>query len=316
VNRIDHRFRCMGSEARVRLESAEVEESELERLAAQVRSLLEDAERRLTRFDAASELSRFNAEPRPVVPAPPLVARLARATAWAGAASGGLVDATLLGELEDAGYAASRTGLSPASLDAALAAAPPRRPALARARPGFAALSVDTGGTVTRPPGVRLDSGGLGKGLAADLAAAAVPDGVRFAIGCGGDLALGGGPWGVAVTSARSGEEVHRLTVRAGGVATSGIHERLWETGDGGFAHHLLDPSTGRPAWTGIVAATAAGPSALEAEVLAKTALLSGPAAAPRVLARHGGVLQFDDGRVEVVPPRPVVRLPRPVVTA
>ena len=82
---------------------------------------------------------------------------------------------------------------------------------------------------------------------------------------------------------------------------------------DGSYAHHVLDPATGRPAWTGLVAATAVAGSALEAEVLAKTALLSGPLAARRLLRRRGGVLQHDDGRVEVVPAPAVVRLPRPV---
>ena len=130
-----------------------------------------------------------------------------------------------------------------------------------------------------RAPGVRLDPGGIAKGMAADLAAAALPAGVRYAISCGGDVAVGGGePWEVAVRSARSEAEVHRLRLRAGGVATSGIAARLWRRPDGSFAHHVLDPATGRPAWTGLVAATAVAGSALEAEVLAKAALLSGPA--------------------------------------
>ena len=299
----------MGSQARVRLASASVSEASLDRLAHRVRDLLDDAERRLTRFDAGSDLSLFNEAPGPEVQAPPLVARLARAAVWAHESSGGLVDATLLGELESAGYARSRTGLSAASLDEALAAAPVRRPAHPRGRPS---LSVDARDVVTRPPGLRLDSGGLGKGLAADLAAASLPDGVRYAISCGGDIAVGGGEWHVAVASARTGEEVHRIPLRGGGVATSGIHERLWQRPDGSFAHHLLDPSTGAPAWTGLVAATAAGPGALEAEVLAKTARLSGAPGARRVLWRHGGVLQHDDGHIEVIAPRPVVRLRPP----
>ena len=309
MNQVDHRFRSMGSQARVRLESPSVTEASLNRLARGIRDLLDDFERRLTRFDDRSELSAFNADPRGEVDAPPLVARLARAAVWAHDASGGLVDATLVGEIEAAGYAESRTELSPASLDAALAAAPVRRPAHPRASPS---LSVDADGVVTRPPGLRLDSGGLGKGLAADLAAASLPDGIRYAISCGGDIAVGGGEWHVAVASARTGEEVHRIPLRGGGVATSGIHERLWQRSDGSYAHHILDPSTGAPAWTGLVAATAAGPGALEAEMLAKTALLSGPPGARRVLWRHGGVLQHEDGHVEVIPPRPVVRLRPP----
>ena len=99
---------------------------------------------------------------------------------------------------------------------------------------------------------------------------------------------------------------------RSGGVATSGIAARIWRRADGSYAHHLLDPATGRPAWTGRVAATAVAESALEAEVLAKTALLSGPLVARRVLRPRGGVLQHDDGRVEVVPGPTVVRLPHP----
>ena len=310
MTRVDERFRCMGCAARVRLESAVLPAAELERLAREVRAVLDDADRRLTRFDAASDLSRLNADPRATVRVSPLVERLARAAVWAGEASGGLVDATMTGEIEAAGYAGSRTGLAPASLDAALAAAPPRRQARPRAEPGFGRIAVPGDGTVSRPAGVRLDSGGLGKGLAADLAAELMPPGVRFAISLGGDLAVGGGAWDVAVSGARSGQEVHRLRA-TGGVATSGIHERLWRREDGTFAHHLLDPSTGEPAWTGLLAATAAGASALEAEVLAKTALLTGPAGARRVLRRHGGVLQHED-RIEIVAPAPVVRLPRP----
>ena len=178
---------------------------------------------------------------------------------------------------------------------------------------GEGGLTIDAEGRVTRTPGVRLDPGGIAKGMAADLAAAALPPGVRYAISCGGDVAIGGGePWEVAVRSARSDAEVHRLRVRSGGVATSGIAARLWQRPDGSYAHHVLDPATGRPAWTGLVAATAVADSALDAEVLAKTALLSGPLVARRLLRRRGGVLQHDDGRIEVVPAPAVVRLPAP----
>jgi thiamine biosynthesis lipoprotein len=76
----------------------------------------------------------------------------------------------------------------------------------------------------------------------------------------------------------------------------------MWEGADGP-AHHLLDPSTGRPAWTGLASVTAMAPSALEAEVLAKAAVLSGRHGAPAWLAEHGGVLVHDDGDVELAGP-------------
>jgi thiamine biosynthesis lipoprotein len=310
--RVDLSFPSMGGEAMVRLESAEFDRAALERLAEGVHARVETVEAALTRFRPGSELNAVNADPRSAVPASPLMRRTVAAAVWAAERSGGLVDATLLGELERQGYEESWDASHRADIDDALAAAPPRRPAGPARWHGEHRLALDEVGRVARAPGVRIDPGGLAKGMAADLAAAALPAGVRYAISCGGDVAVGGGgPWEVAVRSARSDAEVHRLHVRAGGVATSGIAARIWRRADGSYAHHVLDPATGRPAWTGLVAVSAVADSALEAEVLAKTALLSGPLAARRLLRRRGGVLQHDDGRIEIVPPPTVVRLPQ-----
>jgi thiamine biosynthesis lipoprotein len=310
----------MGGSARVILESETRSEADLERHAAAIRTVIEDAEAALSRFRDDSELSALNRDPRPAVPASPLLRHFALAVRAAGARSGGLVDATLLAPLERQGYTTSRIGVAPAVLDEALAAAPPRRPARPHPARAHAGVGADEHGRLVRPIGVRLDSGGLGKGLAADLAAITVPAGIRYAISCGGDLALGGAsppsPWEVAVHSARTAAVVHRLRVRTGGVATSGITSRLWRRPDGGYAHHLLDPSTGEPAWTGLVAVTAVAATASDAEVLAKTAMLSGPGRARTLLARRGGVLQHDDGRVEIVAGPPAVRLRRPALEA
>ena len=68
-----------------------------------------------------------------------------------------------------------------------------------------------------------------------------------------------------------------------------------------GFAHHLIDPGRGRPAWTGVIQATAVAPTAVEAETLAKTAVLAGPHAGWRVLERFGGALVLDSGRLDLV---------------
>src|SRR4051812_2324110 len=198
----------MGSTARVTLESDERSEAELDRHAAAIRTILEDVEATLTRFRPESELCRLNADPRRAVPASPLLRHFALAVRSAGARSGGLVDATLVAPLERQGYIASRAGVAPAGLDEALAAAPPRRPARPAPARAYAGVGVDEDGRIVRPPGVRLDPGGIGKGLAADLAAVTVPSGIRFAISCGGDLAVGGGsppsPWGGAVAGARA----------------------------------------------------------------------------------------------------------------
>jgi thiamine biosynthesis lipoprotein len=311
--RVDLTFPSMGGEAVVRLESASFDRATLEQLAAGVRARVDTIEAALSRFRPGSELNALNADPRAAVPASPLLRRTVAAANWAAARSGGLVDATLLGALERYGYEGSWDATRRADIDAALAAAPPRRPARPARWHEEGGLTIDAEGRVVRTPGVRLDPGGIAKGMAADLAAAALPVGVQYAISCGGDVAVGGGKgWEVAVRSARSDAEVHRLRVRTGGVATSGIAARIWQRPDGSYAHHVLDPATGRPAWTGLVAATAVADGALDAEVLAKSALLSGPLVARRLLRRRGGVLQHDDGRIEVVPAPAVVRLPRP----
>lgn len=85
-------------------------------------------------------------------------------------------------------------------------------------------------------------------------------------------------------------------------VATSSIRNRIW-FGDGGApAHHLIDPSSGEPAWTGVAAVTALAPTALVAETLTKIAFLRGPDGARETLASaDGGMIVLDDGTVEYV---------------
>ena len=159
-------------------------------------------------------------------------------------------------------------------------------------------------GTVP-PPGLAIDSGGLGKGLFADV----VADQLAAITRLRGRLRRGPASRRHAARarlSVASPFDGACSTVRArrGGVATSGIGRRSWLDASGAPAHHLLDPGSGRPAFTGIVQATALAPTALEAETLAKAALLSGPSRAREWLG-HGGVLVFEDGGHEVLEPDP-----------
>jgi len=271
-----------------------------------VASVFAEIDRRLSRFDAGSELSRLNANPETAVPAGSLLRAAVAAALHAALLSGGLVDPTLLGALRRAGYSESRAHVQPASLARALSSAPRRRPARPATAAEWRSVEVDDrAGVIRRPPALELDLGGSVKGWAADLLAARLSRHGRCAVDCGGDLRVEAGrgePWEVRVRHPLTGASAHTLVVRAGGVATSGIDARLWQRHGGEFAHHLIDPSTGRPAWTGLIAATALAPTALAAEALAKAALLSGPARARALLeAHHGGVLIHDGGTVEQV---------------
>jgi thiamine biosynthesis lipoprotein len=165
---------------------------------------------------------------------------------------------------------------------------------------------VDRGENVVfRPPGLRLDSGGLAKGLFCDLLARTLETHEAFAVDCAGDVRIGGRAGlerAIQVSSPVGAEVLHSFTETSGAAATSGIGRRSWIDADGRPCHHLLDPSTGRPAFTGIVQVTALAGRAALAEVCAKAALLSGPEGA-RGWLPDGGVIVYDDGSHDVVEP-------------
>src|SRR3954453_17933156 len=278
-----------------------------DRAVAATRARLEDWHRRFSRFEADSELSLLNAAPGRRVRVSDAMCRFGAASVDAAWRTHGLVDPTLVDEIETAGY---RTDLgAPVPLADSLRAAPPRKPARGRDGQPWQRVRVDRRRrTVTRPHGLRLDSGGIAKGLFADIAGAALESSASYAVDCCGDLRLGGrdrlervvrvhDPFGRGV--------LHEFHVASGGVATSGIGRRSWIDSEGRPAHHLLDPSTGRPAFTGVVQATALAGTALDAEVRAKAALLSGPVDGPRWL-EYGGVLVLDDGSHVVIEPREI----------
>ncbi len=265
-----------------------------------------------TRFDDDSELCRLNLDPRETVPVSAVMRRLVRAARSAARLTGGLVDATLLGELQAAGYRRSRGQLGgigdPSTtihLHEALAAAPDRRPATPRADARWREVSVDEqAGTVTRPVGLTLDLGGIAKGALGDILADWLAGHDSFAVDACGDVRFGGRntlPRTIAVATP-AGPVVHRFELQEGAAATSGIARRAWSDRDGRPAHHLLDPGSGRPAFTGLVQVTALAPTGLGAELRAKAALLSGPHRAGEWLA-DGGVTIADDGTVTVFAP-------------
>jgi thiamine biosynthesis lipoprotein len=258
-----------------------------------------------SRFSPTSELSRLNGDLRRVVPVSPTMARFVAASIGAAGATGGLVDPTLVDELESAGY---RRDLSWDSLplSRALLLTPGRAVAQPRALAEWAEIEVDRAArTVTRPPGVRIDSGGIFKGLCGDMLAGVLGGHVSFALDAAGDVRFGGASgWRrpVRVTSPFDGSLVHVFELVNGAAATSGIGRRSWLGAGGRPAHHLLDPATGRPAFTGIVQVTALAHTGVEAEMRSKAALLSGPSGAMDWLV-HGGLVVLDDGTLQVVGP-------------
>ena len=276
-------------------------------MAITAQAMLVRFEQVLSRFLEDSELSLLNRDPREQVPASALLRRAVHAGLWAAERTEGLVDVTVLPAVRAAGYTASRAGLASVPLADALTAAPPRLPAGAHAHPVWTSIAVlDDAAAIRRDPGVLIDLGGIGKGLAADLLADRLAGYERFVIDCGGDVRVGGSrperwPVEVEVQHPLTGAIVDRFQIDEGAAATSGLDARLWQREDGSFAHHLIDPATGEPAWTGLIAASAKAPTGVEAEALAKAALLSGPKGAPRFLAEHGGLVVHDNGDIQPI---------------
>lgn len=297
-------FPCMGTVIRIQVTDAGGSASRARARLERAEGLLRELDRRLTRFDPTSDLARFNADTDESVTVSKVLLLAVRCAFTAARRSGGLIDPTIIDALERAGYAGSRREAAPGSLREAVRLAPPRRPARPNRQSAWPSLLVDHRHCrVSRPPGVRLDLGGVAKGLSADLVASQLADCSSFAVDCGGDLHVGGRRGSdraheVAVEDPFKGEIAGVLELDSGGVATSGIGVHLWRD-HRGYQHHLIDPSTGTPAWTGVVAATALGRSTAEAELLSKLAVLSGPRRARDILRSSGGLLVLEDGTIE-----------------
>jgi FAD:protein FMN transferase len=300
----EHSVDLFGTRVRVLVSSAMPSGLARQLITGRVQHRLQAIHRALTRFEQSSELSHLNAHAGEPVRVSETLLEGVEAALRAARLSDGLVDPTVLSALERVGYGTSRVGVAPAPLAKALAQAPPRVPAGRRAAAEWKRIHVDADEhIVCLPRGVRLDLGGSAKGMAVDLAAQMLATHPAFAIDAGGDIRLGGTyatPRTVEIAHPLRDQPAHHVTLTAGAVATSGLRTRVWRTQDG-YAHHLIDPARGVPAWTGVIQATALAPTALEAETLAKMALLSGPLAGRAVLERYGGALILDSGKLLLV---------------
>jgi thiamine biosynthesis lipoprotein len=296
------RFACFGGSCSVHVMGAGPAGTAAQ-AAARVSHRMLDWHAQFSRFDPASELSTLNRDPRNAVPVSPMMSLFVEAALSAAASTGGLLDPTLLDEIEAAGYRRD-FGADALPVRDALSIAPRRHPAAPSPHGRWREVSVDRhAGTVMRPAGVRLDSGGVAKGLFLDVLAPLLEGHASYALDAAGDVRVGGREAPVRpvqVASPFDGSIVHAFELARGAAATSGITRRSWLDGDGHPAHHLLDPASGRPAFTGVVQVTALSPTGLQAEARAKAALLSGPGGATRWLP-HGGLVIYEDGTSEVV---------------
>jgi thiamine biosynthesis lipoprotein len=222
---------------------------------------------RLTRFTQDSELSRFNASAGRWIDISAELEALLRESLRAFETSAGLVNVAVLPSMAAVGYTRPLSMGMPVATDARVGPLPVL-PDVLSVRPGAARLE----------PGAGIDLGGIAKGWMADR----LRDSLRpnALANLGGDLSAGGlGPAGTGWPVGLAGVTV---LLRDQGAATSSVRRRQW-----GEHHHLIDPRTGLPARTGLEEVSVVAASGVEAEVVAKAALLVGPELAPVYCAAH-----------------------------
>lgn len=269
-------------------------------------------ERDCTRFGTTSALVRANRRPGRWHRVPPTLLAAVQEAYSAYEATDGLFDPRVHDSLVDLGYDRTFSEVGPVSSAARVCESDPPAPW----RPGFLAKAglVNLGG-------MRIDLGGIGKGLAVrDAARLLRGTTADFLIDAGGDVYAAGGPrpgagWSIGVESPFGAEDpVAVLEVRDAAVASSSVRIRQWRAGDA-QVHHLIDPRTGTPGGGDIRSVTVVHPDPAIAEVWSKALFLRGPDGIADAAVSQGLAALWVDGggRLAMSPPmqRFLVWVPR-----
>lgn len=265
-------------------------------LATKARDLVVSLEQRWSRFLGSSEISSLNRLAGRLTLVSEPTYRLMQCAAAAVARTNGRFNPLMLDQLEGNGYQNCWQNSAPIPDERLI------EPATTEPITIHSELTA-----VTIPFGCRFDPGGIGKGLAVDMAVEFCLDAGAdtVSVELGGDLRVDGIPWygpqwriGVADPYQRD-EHIAWFTPTQGAVATSSTLQKSWSFG-GRQYHHLLDPATGQPAMGGIVSVTTCAAQTWWAEVVAKSALISGRVGWRSELERLGvpGIAVDKDGDV------------------
>jgi thiamine biosynthesis lipoprotein len=160
------------------------------------------------------------------------------------------------------------------------------------------------------PSGVGLDVGGIAKGFAADL----VTDELLAAgatgalVNLGGDIRVRGRPpagdrWPISVADPFDpGRELLRLAIEDGAVATSSRLARRWVGASGRPSHHLIDPVSGAPMESDVVAVTVVAGEGWWAEAQTKALFALGAEHGLRQLRNASAAVVDSRGRLATTP--------------
>ena len=163
--------------------------------------------------------------------------------------------------------------------------------------------------SVRMPAGTQISFGAVAKGCASKYAIDAMRKaGVESGIvSLGGNVqTLGlkpdGSNWTIAVEDPNdTGSYIGTLSVGETAVVTSGSYQRYFVGNDGVKYHHLIDPSTGKPAENGLVSVTVVCSDGTLADCLSTAMFILGEDAAIKYWRDNGGfdmIMITDDNRV------------------
>ena len=166
-----------------------------------------------------------------------------------------------------------------------------------------------TGNTLTLPQNMQLDLGAVAKGYTGDqLMELFKQNGVTSAIvELGGNVqALGvkpdGSPWRVGIQSPEGTGYAGILEIEDKAVVTSGGYQRYFEQ-DGSMYWHILNPTGGKPARSGLASVTIVADEGLLCDALSTALFVMGAEKAAAYWRENGGfdfILIGEDGKITI----------------
>ena len=149
-------------------------------------------------------------------------------------------------------------------------------------------------GTVTLPEGMEIDLGSVAKGYAGQLVAQMLREhGVQSTLlNLGGNVQTvgakpDGSPWQIGIKDPQGEDAMMVLSVEDQAVVTSGGYERYFEQ-DGQTYWHIMDPSTGHPADSGLISVTIVGDEGVVCDGLSTALFVMGLEKAADLWAQSG----------------------------
>lgn len=149
-------------------------------------------------------------------------------------------------------------------------------------------------GVVALPEGMEIDLGSVAKGYAGQLAAQMLREhGVQSALlNLGGNVQTvgakpDGSPWQIGIKDPQGEDAMMVLSVEDQAVVTSGGYERYFEQ-DGQTYWHIMDPSTGHPADSGLLSVTIVGKQGIICDGLSTSLFVMGLEKAADLWAQSG----------------------------